>query len=226
MGSVAILACSPSTRSCSWAAGRRVSSAAISTLMPCSLVSLSAILALVVVLPEPCSPTIITAAGGAAAIFSSAVSAPSIATKRSYTTLMTICAGATLRSTSAPLASRCTASISDLTTGSATSASRSATRTSRSTAVTSASESAPRFLRRVKISPSRSVRDSNIAPPFGRQNASARKVAGWPSRHLGARAWPHNRCPEPTPEDGAPSSAPRGTKAGPLEKQNGPSICD
>jgi hypothetical protein len=57
IGSVSTPTCSPSTASCSMAAGRRVSSEAISTFLSRSVRRL-AILAVVVVLPEPCRPTI------------------------------------------------------------------------------------------------------------------------------------------------------------------------
>ena len=56
--SVAMPACSPSTRSCSMAAGRVVSSDAISTRFFSRVCSNRPSLALVVVLPEPCRPTI------------------------------------------------------------------------------------------------------------------------------------------------------------------------
>ena len=56
----------PSTASCSIAAGRRMSSEAISTFVFCRSARRLAILAVVVVLPEPCRPTIMMATGGAA----------------------------------------------------------------------------------------------------------------------------------------------------------------
>ena len=66
IGSVSTSTCWPSTASCSIAAGRRVSSEAISTLRLSRSVSRLASLAVVVVLPEPCRPTIMigTGAGG------------------------------------------------------------------------------------------------------------------------------------------------------------------
>ena len=64
MGRVATSAWRPSTASCSCAAGRRVSSEAISTRLRSRVLRRSAILAVVVVLPEPWRPTIITTTGG------------------------------------------------------------------------------------------------------------------------------------------------------------------
>jgi hypothetical protein len=58
--------CSPSWRSCSCAAGRRVSSEAIRTFLPWRSVRRLAILAEVVVLPEPCRPTIMMTTGAGA----------------------------------------------------------------------------------------------------------------------------------------------------------------
>src|SRR5690606_16452228 len=55
---------------------------------------------------------------------------------------------------------------------SATSASRSARRTSRKASATSPSESAPRFVRRSRISPSRLVRLSNIVRLYGHSRLS------------------------------------------------------
>jgi hypothetical protein len=63
IGKVGTLTCSPSTASCSIAAGRRVSSEAISTLRLSRSVRRLAILAVVVVLPEPCRPTIMIGTG-------------------------------------------------------------------------------------------------------------------------------------------------------------------
>ncbi len=54
----------PSVASCSMAAGRRTSSEAISTRFLSVFVSRSAILAVVVVLPEPCRPAIMMTFGG------------------------------------------------------------------------------------------------------------------------------------------------------------------
>ncbi len=56
----------PSTASCSIAAGRRVSSEAISTLRLAVSASRLPIFAVVVVLPEPCRPTIMMAMGAGA----------------------------------------------------------------------------------------------------------------------------------------------------------------
>ena len=66
IGSVSTPACSPSWRSCSCAAGRRVSSEAIRTFLFWRSVSRLAILAVVVVLPEPCRPTIMMTTGAGA----------------------------------------------------------------------------------------------------------------------------------------------------------------
>ena len=66
--------------------------------------------------------------------------------------------------TALPVAFFSTALTKSRATGSDTSASSSATRTSRSAVVTSASVRAPCLVSRSKTPPSRSERDSNIAP--------------------------------------------------------------
>jgi hypothetical protein len=152
----------PSWASCSIAAGRRVSSDAISTFLPSLLVSQRPILAVLVVLPEPCSPTIRIGTGATARRLISSPS-PSVSTSVSWTILMTCWPGLTERMTSWPTARSRTLSTNSLTTGSATSASSSATRTSRSASFTSLSLSAPRLVRRSKMPPRRSVRLSNMA---------------------------------------------------------------
>ena len=64
IGSVSTPTWAPRMASCSIAAGRRVSSEAISTRLPSRSFSRRASLAVVVVLPEPCRPTISIGAGG------------------------------------------------------------------------------------------------------------------------------------------------------------------
>ena len=93
-------ACSPRTFSCSCAAGRRVSSEAISTFSFCRSASRRAILAAVVVLPEPCRPTSISGTGAGALRSIGCASEPSISTSWSWTILTTIWPGVTERMTS------------------------------------------------------------------------------------------------------------------------------
>ena len=78
IGSVATAICSPRTRNCSMAAGRRVSSEARSTFLFCLSERRLAILAVVVVLPEPWSPTIRIGTGGTALKSIDCCSEPSI----------------------------------------------------------------------------------------------------------------------------------------------------
>ena len=168
IGRVGTSICSPRTLSCSCAAGRRTSSEAIRTRFFSLVFSRRAILAVVVVLPEPCRPTMRIGTGGTAIrlsgdSFASSPSPPlSISTRASWTILTTCWPGVTERKTSEPTARWRTLSMNDLTTGNATSASSSATRTSRSAALTSPSLSDPRLRRRSKISPKRPLSPSNI----------------------------------------------------------------
>jgi hypothetical protein len=99
IGRVGTLTCWPSTASCSIAAGRRVSSEAISTLELRSARRL-AIFAVVVVLPEPCRPTIMIGTGAEALRSIGCALEPSVPTNSSCTILTTICPGVTERSTS------------------------------------------------------------------------------------------------------------------------------
>src|SRR3546814_10572472 len=85
MGSFATSVCVPSVASCSCAAGRLTSSDAIRTFLRSFSFRRLAILAVVVVLPEPCKPAIITMAGGVTSIISSDVSEPSISVRPSLT---------------------------------------------------------------------------------------------------------------------------------------------
>ena len=192
IGSVSTSAWRPSTASCSCAAGRATSSEAISTFLRSRSVRRLASLAVVVVLPEPCRPTIMITAGGVTSRSSSAVSEPSVSTSASWTILTTICPGVTERSTSWPTAFSVTWSTKSRATGSATSASSKATRTSRIAARTSASLSAPRPRSRSNTLPSRSLNVSNIqissamlSDPYGVRNA---KYAG--GRNLVGRRAP------------------------------------
>ena len=162
IGSVSMPACSPSTFSCSCAAGRRVSSEAISTFRFWRSVRRLAILAAVVVLPEPCRPTSISGTGAGALRSIGSASEPSISTSWSWTIFTTIWPGVTERMTSWPTALARTLSVKERTTSSATSASISARRTSRIASLTSASDSAPRLVSRSRMPPRRSERVSNI----------------------------------------------------------------
>ena len=144
------------------AAGRRVSSEAISTLRFWVSARRLAILAVVVVLPEPCSPTIMMATGAGALRSIGSAFEPSVAISWSWTILTTIWPGVTDLITSTPTACFFTSSVKARATSSATSASISARRTSRSAASTSASDSAPRRVSRSRTLLRRSERLSNI----------------------------------------------------------------
>ena len=87
---------------CNCAAGRCVSKLASSTFLRSRVRSRSASLPEVVVLPEPCKPTMRIGIGeGASRLIGTAVP-PSASTSASLTILTTICPGETERSTSAP----------------------------------------------------------------------------------------------------------------------------
>ena len=167
MGSVSTPTCWPRIASCSIAAGRLVSSEAISTRLCSRSLSLSASLAVVVVLPEPCRPTIRMGAGGLSmrsARGSRSPGAPaSIETISSWTILTTCWPGVTDFVTACPVAFSCTAPTKSRATGSDTSASKSATRTSRSAVLTSSSPSAPWRVSRSMTPDRRSDRVSNMA---------------------------------------------------------------
>ena len=119
--------------------------------------------AVVVVLPEPCRPTIMIATGGTALKSIVWPSEPKVAINSSWTILTTIWPGVTDLTTVAPTACSRTLSMKLRTTSSETSASSSARRTSRIAASTSASESEPRPVSRSRMPPSRSDRLSNNA---------------------------------------------------------------
>ena len=162
IGSVATSACVPSTASCSCAAGRLTSSDAINTFLRSLSFRRLAILAVEVVLPEPCRPTIMMTAGGVTSIIRSLFSVPRNSVSVSETILTTICPGVTERSTSLPTARSVARSTNSRTTGKETSASSSAIRTSRIAARTSSSVSAPRPRSLSNTPVRRSLRDSNI----------------------------------------------------------------
>ncbi len=148
-------ACCASVANCNCAAGRCTSSEASRTFFLSRVRSRSAILPEVVVLPDPCRPTIRIGTGDGAfrsmpRLPSSPSPPPSASTSASLTILMTCWAGETERMTSCPTARSRTLLTRSRTTGSATSASSSATRTSRSASATSASDSAPRRRSRSK----------------------------------------------------------------------------
>ena len=84
IGRLSTPACLARIASCSMAAGRRVSSEATSTFLRSVLLSRSASLPVMVVLPEPCSPAIsITVGGLSASCRLSGSSPPSISTRPS-----------------------------------------------------------------------------------------------------------------------------------------------
>ena len=163
IGSVSTFTCWPSTASCSCAAGLRVSSEAISTRRLSRSVSRLAILAVVVVLPEPCKPTIRIGTGGEARRLSGVPSLPpSVSTSASWTILTTIWPGFTDLTISAPTALAFTLSVKVRTTSRATSASRRARLTSRSASSTSDSDRAPRPVILSRMPERRSLKVSNI----------------------------------------------------------------
>ena len=142
-GSTATPASSPRMRSCSRAAGRDTSSDASSTPFFCFSLSIRASLPVVVVLPDPCRPTMRTTTGAGRERLRGDSPGPSVSTRASWTILTTIWPGWTDLRTSWPTALPRTEAMNDLTTGSATSASSRARRTDLSAPSTSASLSAP-----------------------------------------------------------------------------------
>ncbi len=140
-----------------------MSSEAISTLRLSRWTSRRASFAVVVVLPEPCRPTIMIATGGTALRSMVCPSEPSVAISSSWTIFTTIWPGVTDLTTVAPTACSRTRSVKPRTTSSDTSASSSARRTSRIAASTSASDSEPRPVSRSRMPPSFSDRLSNKA---------------------------------------------------------------
>ena len=190
IGSDGTPACCASWASWSWAAGRWVSRDASSTLRRSRSFRRSAILPAVVVLPEPCRPTIRIGTGGAAFRLSGTAPSPPSSSIITSLTILTICwPGVTEVSTSEPSARSRTLAMKSRTTGSATSASSKATRTSLSASPMSVSDRAPRWRRRSKTPESLSDRASNIMRTLGRRrlgttNAPLRE----PSRSGGAPA--------------------------------------
>ena len=152
-----------------------MSSDAISTLRLSRWVRRRASFAVVVVLPEPCRPTIMMATGGTALKSMVWPSEPSVAISSSWTILTTIWPGVTDLTTVAPTACSRTRSVKLRTTSSETSASSSARRTSRIAASTSASDSEPRPVRRSSMPPSFSDRLSNNTAVL-RRACSRRRV--------------------------------------------------
>ena len=187
IGRVSTPTCLPRTASCSIAAGRRVSREASRTRRRSRSFRRLAILAAVVVLPEPWRPTIRMATGGAALRSMVSASAPSISTSWSWTIFTTCWPGETDFTTSAPTARARTLSVKERTTSRATSASSRARRTSRSAALTSSSVRAPRRVRPLRIPESFSERPSNMAYPLRASLCPAvpgerTRAIGWPDR--------------------------------------------
>src|SRR5262245_1823664 len=135
-------------------------------------------LAVVVVLPEPCRPTIMIATGGTALRSMVWPSDPRVEISSSWTIFTTIWPGVTDLTTVAPTACSRTFSVKLRTTSSATSASSSARRTSRIAASTSASDSEPRPVSRSRMPLSRSDRLSNNAVFLCLSQAFASLIAG------------------------------------------------
>ena len=149
---------------CSIAAGRLVSSEAIRTRLLFRSFNRLASLAVVVVLPEPCKPTIKMVDGGLSIFSASAGPSPPRTAINSSCTILTTCwPGVTDLVTAWPVARVLTALMKSRATDSDTSASSKAVRTSRRAASTSASDSAPALVRRSKTPPRRSERLSNMA---------------------------------------------------------------
>ena len=163
VSTVGILACSPRTRSCSRAAGLEVSAGTSrGKRFFFSLIHL-AILAAVVVLPEPCRPTSMITAGRPLNS-RSVVVPPSNSTSSSWTILVTICAGVTEVNTSSPRARSRTLATNFVTTSTATSASSSASRISRIAVSTWYSVRCPSPRKVLVTRPRRSCSASNMGP--------------------------------------------------------------
>src|SRR6478735_5885604 len=154
---------SPSTRSCSTAAGRW-RSAPTRRGRRLWLLSSRASLAEAVVFAGRCRPAIITTLGGFDDVVSLPVVPPRVCTSSSLTILMTCCAGERLFATSAPWARSLTRRMKLGATRTLTSASSSATRSSRQTSLISLSVSFPRLLSLVKMPSKRSASVSNMGP--------------------------------------------------------------
>src|SRR6478735_11990126 len=150
----------PSVWSWSAAAGRYGSAATNSGRRPC-LTTCRASLALEVVLPEPCRPTIATTAG-LPDRWKVRSPADRSATSSSLTILTTCWPADRLSSTSWPMARSRTRATKSLTTLKLTSASSSARRTSRIAASTSASVTRPRPVSPARVLRRRSLRVSNM----------------------------------------------------------------
>ncbi len=133
-------------------------------------------LAVVVVLPEPCKPTIRIGTGGVARKSMGTASLPKTRTSSSLTILMTCWPGVMERVTSEPVARVRTCSTKARTTSRDTSASIKARRISRKVALTSASLSAPRPVIFLNILPRRSLRLSNIHIPRGSRYTKKTRV--------------------------------------------------
>src|SRR5262245_47352421 len=159
-------------------------------------------LAVVVVLPEPCRPTIMIGIGAGALRSTGSPRVPRVSISWSCTIFTTIWPGVTDLMTSTPTAWLFTLSTKARTTSSATSASSKARRTSRSAASTSASVNAPRRVKRSRMPPSLSESESNIScrcpaglvlrdPPFGRSSGRGlTKHLRRPRAHCAVGRWP------------------------------------
>ena len=164
IGRVSTPICAPKICSCSIAAGRLTSKDAIRTRLPSFSFRRLANLAVVVVLPEPCKPTIRIGAGGLSTFKTpGSVSPVRTCTNSSWTILMTCWPGVTDFVTAWPVAFSWTAFTKSRAMGSDTSASSRATRTSRRAVLTSSSDNAPCFVSRSKTPDRRSDRFSNMS---------------------------------------------------------------
>src|SRR5678815_3514764 len=144
-------------------AAGRYTSPAINRVGRDSSLSRRASFAAVVVLPEPCSPTIITIVGGTELSFSPSRCSPNMLASSSCTILTSCCAGETVRNDDTPTDFFSTRSRNSRVSWKFTSASRRTRRTSRRPSLISASVSTPRPRRRANVASSFSDSSSNIA---------------------------------------------------------------
>jgi len=152
--------CPPTTCSCLIAAGLYMSQATRSGFLPCFL-SISPSLPQVVVLPAPCSPTIIRTVGGLEENTILLLVFPISSVICSLTILITCCPGVRLSSTSWPIALSVTLLIKSLTTLKLTSASKRAIFTSLMASFTSFSFNLPAPLSFFRVCCSLSAKPSN-----------------------------------------------------------------
>ncbi len=155
-------ACSPTTWSCCTAFGRWRSAATSIGVWPSFLSHLPSLPASVV-LPAPWRPASMMTVGGRFANSRRRCCPPRMPTSSSLTIWTTCCAGLSALFTSSESARSRMEAVKDLTTSSATSASRSARRISRTVPSTSDGDRRPLLRRLRKVSVSRSESEPNCA---------------------------------------------------------------